>query len=132
MRIECYVDAACVFVFVENFFPGLSAIGGAENPALRVRAVWMSQRRYEHDVRIRRIDDDLADGARIAQPNILPGLAAIQGSINSVAVGNVSADAGLSRANVQYVVVGTCHRDAPECRRSFFVENWRPCRRAVG
>src|SRR5581483_4055091 len=62
--IEGDVDAAGVFVLVKNLLPGLASVGGAENAALGIRAVGMSQRSDKHDIGIRGVDDHLADGAR--------------------------------------------------------------------
>ena len=63
MRIESNVDAAGIFVFVQNFFPGLAAVGRAEDSALRVRTVRMPERRHKNDVRIGGINNYFADGA---------------------------------------------------------------------
>ena len=41
-RIEENVRGAGVLVFIENFLPGLSAVGGAEDAALRVWSVGMA------------------------------------------------------------------------------------------
>src|SRR5579864_1357862 len=76
VRIEGNVYSAGVLILVENFLPGLSSIGCAENAALRVGSKGMPQRRHEGNVGIRGIDDHLADRARITQANVLPRLSA--------------------------------------------------------
>ena len=123
MRIEGDVDAARVFVFVENFLPGLAAVGGAEDAALGVRAVRMAESRDESDVGIGGIDNDFADGARIVQANVLPGLAAVERLVNAVAVRNVAANAGFAGPHIKDVVV----RSSPlRCCRS---RTCLPCRK---
>ena len=77
MRIESYVDASGVLIFVENFLPGLAAVSRAENAAFGVRSVGMAESGHENDIRIVGIDDDFADGAAVVQANVLPGLAAV-------------------------------------------------------
>ncbi len=101
MRIESHVDAASVFVLVQNFLPGLTAVGRAEDAALRVRTIGMAEGRNKCNVRIRGIHDDFADGARVAQSHVLPGLAAIQRLVHAVAVRDVAANAGLARPHVE-------------------------------
>ena len=133
MRIEGDVDAARVFVFVENFLPGLAAIGRAENAALCVRAIGMPQRRHENDVGIRRIDDDFADRARIPQANVLPGLAAIERLVNAVAVRDVAANAGFARSDVEDVRDSSSHTAMlPIADVPSLIENRGPSHRAVG
>ena len=61
------------------------AITGAEDSALIVRRVEMTDRGYEHDVGIFRIDRDLADVVRVLQPEIRPGLSRVGGLIHPVA-----------------------------------------------
>src|SRR5277367_860705 len=97
MWIEGHIDTARVLVLIENFLPGLAPVNRPENSTLSVRPVHMSQRRHKRNIRIRRINNDLADGARIFQPNVLPGLAAIQRFVNSISVRDIAANARLSR-----------------------------------
>src|SRR5512132_2769459 len=89
--VEDDVDGARVLVLVENLLPRLAAVGGAEDAAFRVRAEGVADRRDQHDVRITRVDDDRADLARVLQPDVVPGLAAVGRFIYAVAVGVVAA-----------------------------------------
>ena len=132
VRIEGHVDASGVLIFVENFLPGLAAIGRAENTALGVRSVGMAERGHENDVRIVGIDDDFADGAAVAQANVLPGLASVERFVNSIAVRDVSANAGLACTHVNRVVIGVGHGEAANGSTSLFIENRRPGHGAVG
>ncbi len=71
------VGAAGVFIFIENFFEGFSAIEGAENAALCVRPVGMALHRNKHTVWIPRIDDDGRDLLGIAQTEVRPGFSRV-------------------------------------------------------
>ena len=123
MRIEGYIDAAGVFVFVENLLPCLSAVGRAEDAAFGVRPVGMPQGRDEGDIGIRRINNDLADRARIVQANVLPGLAAVQRLVDTIAVRDVAANAGFARPHVQDIVIGTRHCNAADGGGALFVKD---------
>ncbi len=105
VRIEGHVDASGILILIKNFFPGLAAIERAKNAAFGVRPVGMAEGRHKNDVWIVGIDDDFADGAGIAQANVLPGLARVERLVNAVAMRNVAADAGFARAHVNRVVV---------------------------
>src|SRR5271167_336616 len=59
--IEDEIHAACVFVFVEDFLKGLTAVEGTEDAALGVRAVGMALDGDEEAIGILGIDDDGCD-----------------------------------------------------------------------
>ena len=84
-RIERQVDGACVFVFVQNLLPRPAAVAGAKHAALLVGTVRMPERRHEDAIRVSRVDDDGADLPRLAQAEMLPGLARVAGFIDAVA-----------------------------------------------
>src|SRR5258708_7001614 len=124
VRVEGYVDAAGVLIFIEDLLPGLAAIGGAEDTALGVRSIGMAESSYEDYVWVAGVDDDLADGTAVAQSNVLPGLAAVEGFVDSIAVRNVAAYAGFARADVDGVAIGIGNGQAANGSASLFVENW--------
>src|SRR5258708_38823566 len=103
MWIEHHVDTACVFVHVQNFCPGLAAIGGAEDPAFRIGAEWVSQRSYENDIRIFRMNDQLSNRAAVAKSHVPPRLTAVERLINAIALCRVAANAGFAGAGVEHV-----------------------------
>src|SRR5437016_7665710 len=72
--IHAHVGAARVLVDEEHFIPGLSAVCGAEDAALRLRPVGVAQRARQHDVWIARVDFHAADTAYLIQSNQRPGL----------------------------------------------------------
>ena len=86
----------------------------------------------ERDIGIARIDDDFADGARVAQADVLPGLAAVHGLVDAVALRDVAAQAGFSRADVQNIWIGHRHGEAANGGRAFLVEDRGPGQSAVG
>src|ERR1022692_3106900 len=114
MRVESNVDASGVFVFVENFLPVLAAVDRAEDAALSVGPIGMAESSHENDIGIIRINDDFADGARVGEANILPGLARVERLVDSVALRNVAAYAGFARAHINNVVIGIGHRQAAD------------------
>ena len=65
MRIENDIDSAGVFVFRQNFRPGLAAVGGPKYSALRVWTERMTQRRHQDDVLISWIDNQRTDLAAV-------------------------------------------------------------------
>ncbi|GBD16679.1 hypothetical protein HRbin26_01582 [bacterium HR26] len=108
------VVAAGVRALVEHLLPGLAAIGRAEDAALLVGPEGMAERRHVDDVRVARVDHDLADVAGVGEPAVDPGTAGIRGLVDAIAVGDVVADAGLAGADIDDVGVGFRHRDGTD------------------
>src|SRR6267378_6757786 len=94
----------------------------------------MSQSGDERDVRIFRVDDQAADGTRVAQPGKLPGLAGVDGFVYSVSADDVAANASLSRADINNVWIGFGNRERADGRRSvlLLVEERLPVEAAIG
>src|SRR5439155_7485301 len=84
LRIEIDVDAAGAVVEVMNFLPALAAVASAEDVTFGVFAVSMPERGNEGGIRIRGVDDDFADVARVLQANVVPGLAAVVPTVDAV------------------------------------------------
>ena len=74
----------------------------------------MAKRRHKHDVGIVGIDHHLSDRPRIAQPDVLPGLSAVERLVNAIAVRDVSTNAGLACAYIHNVRIGRRHRKASD------------------
>src|SRR5437867_2420937 len=100
LRVENDVDAAGAVVEIENFFPRFAAIARAEDAALRVSAVGMAEGSDEGDIGIGRMDNDGADVAGVFQADVVPGFAAIVGTIDAITEGDVAADASFATAHV--------------------------------
>ena len=131
LRIENHVDAACVFIFGQNFCPSFAAVTCAKNSALLIRAKCMTQRRYENHILISRIDNERADLPRIFQPNIFPGFATVDGFENSSTIGRVAADGGLPRADIDDVVIRWRHCQSADRRNWCFIKKRSPSCAAV-
>jgi hypothetical protein len=58
--------------------------------------------------------DHFADVARIFQPDICPGLAAIIRTVHAIAKGNIPADAGFSGACVNHIGIRLGNRDGAD------------------
>src|SRR5713226_576478 len=126
LRIENDVDAAGAVIEVENFLPGFTAVTRAEDAALIVFAVGMAEGGDKSDIGIRRMDDHLADVARVFQTDVVPGLAAIVRTIDAVAEGDVAAYAGFARTDINYIGIGVRHRDAADRGGILLVEERIP------
>ena len=131
LRIKDDVNATGLFVLIENFLPGFSAIHAAENSPLRIRSVGVAKCRDEYDVGVVRINDDRADVPRIRQAYIRPRLSRIERFVYAVAVGNIAADASFARARINYVRVGFGNGDASNRGDRFIIENRKPRESAV-
>ncbi len=86
-----------------------------------------------HDVRVRRIDDDATDGARILEPHVRPGLAAVGALVDAVAPARALARVRLAGAHPHRE--GRRGRDghgADGHHRVHVVEDGRPRRAVVG
>ena len=112
--IEGDVDPAGVLIFIENLFPGFAAIKRTENAALGIWTVGMAKRCDENAVRVLGIDNQLADGTRIAQPDVLPGLAAVNRLVNAVPMRGVAADAAFARSYIDDVWIGRRNRQTAD------------------
>ena len=74
----------------------------------------MAKRRNQHAVGIFWIDDQLADRPRIAQADVLPGLAAVNRFVNAVTMGGVATNAPFARSDVDDVRIGRRNRQAAD------------------
>ena len=131
MGIECDINAARVLVLKQNSLPILATIAGTENSTLCIWPEWVPQRRDKDDVRILGIDNHLANGAGIAQANILPCLAAVDRFVDSITVRDVSSDAGFPRAYVNSVGVRLRNGDTADRRSALLIEDRGPRCRAI-
>ena len=125
-RVEPDVVAAGVFVLVENLLEAGAAIGGAEDAALRVGAVGVSQRGDEQAVGILRIHFDVGDHLRIAQAEVRPGFAGVGGFVHAVADREVRPDDARAAADVDDVRVGRRDRDSADGAGGLVIEQGRP------
>src|SRR5581483_11586921 len=104
-RIHRQVDGARPVAHVEHLAPAAAAVRGAEDAALRVRTERVAERRHVDDVRVLRVDADLADELGLLEPDAVPGLARVRRLVDAVAGRHVAADARRAHADVDHVGV---------------------------
>ena len=121
-RVHVDVDDAGLVVEEEDLLPGLAAVGGLEQAAFLVGAVEPAQGADVDDVGIFRMDGDAADLEGLLQAHVLPGLAAVGGLVNAVAVGDGVAWVVLAGADPDDVAVGGSHADRADGDGAFAVE----------
>ena len=102
--------AAGVLVAKEDALPGLAAIARAIDAALLVRAMRVTERGDVDEIGILRVDAHLADVARLREAAVRPGLAAVGGLVDAVAVRDVAANRRLAHADVDHVAGRTPRR----------------------
>ena len=78
------------------------------------------------------MDDQLADGARIPQADVLPGLAGIDRFVDAVALRQIAADAGFAGAGIDHVGIGRRDGKAADGRSFLLIEDGLPGGGAIG
>src|SRR6266850_4117774 len=124
--IENDVNAAGAVVEIEDFFPGLATVARTENSALGVCAVGLADGGDKNDICIRRMDDEFADMPGVLQSDVGPGLARVIRTIDAIAEGYISADAGFAGSCVNHVGIGIGDRDAADGRGGLLFEKGVP------
>src|SRR5262249_41738137 len=105
-RIKLHVRAARIFVFVENFLPALTAVGGAEDPALCTRTVGPAQHRGIDPVGIARVNGDGRNLLAFAQAKSRPCLTRVSRTIDAVADREIRAMQSFASRYVNHVGIG--------------------------
>src|SRR5260370_1325308 len=118
--------AGGAIIEVQNFLPGFAAIARAKDAALAVFAVGVAESGDKGNIGIGRMDDDLADVARVLQPDVVPGLAAVVRTIDAIAEGDVAANASLAGADVNHIRIGVGDRDAANGGGGLLIEERIP------
>src|SRR5262249_19999508 len=70
--VKGYVNRSGLFIFVEDFLPGLAAIKRVEDSTFGVWSIGMTEGGDKDPVRIARIDDDTTDVPGLAEADIRP------------------------------------------------------------
>ena len=131
MRIDGEVDRARLVVFVENLVPRFAAVGRAKNTALWIRPVCMTECRDEYVIGIVWIDPNPRNVLRVLQSDVLPRLATVGCFVHFVAIGNISAQAGLARPDVDDVGIRFRYRNRTNRCNDTLVGNWLPAHPAI-
>ncbi len=117
LRVHRQVHGACLVASEQHLVPGLSAVARFEDPAVGVRAVRITERCDVDDVGVRRMDANPADGHRLLEAHVAPGLAGIGRLVDPVTLDDVAAHRDLAHPGVDDVGVGLRDRDGAHRRR---------------
>ena len=125
--------APCTLAPGENVLPGFPAVSGAVDTTGDAGTKGVSQGGHVDEVGVGGVHPDAGDMAGVPQAKMRPGLPAVVGAVDTVAVTGVAADAGLSHAGVDHVGVGLCGGDCSDgCGVEKAVGNVLPVGTAVG
>ena len=84
-RIHRNVANACIVADLQYLVPGLAAIRGFVNAAIRVRSPEVAERGHIDNIRISRMNHHAADVAGFGEAHVLPGFATIGGFVDTIA-----------------------------------------------
>src|SRR5262249_53482527 len=110
----------------QHLLPGLAAVGGFVQPAV---AAGVPERALGGDVDhvgVARVDDDAADVLRVLQADVAPGLAAVVGAVDAVAVGDAALAVVLRGADPDDVGVLRVEGDGADGVRALVIEDGDP------
>src|SRR5439155_15723108 len=131
-RIHRDLRAAGVLVHEERALPRRAAVGRPDYAALRLRAVRGAQRECEDDLRVRGIDDDAPDAARLLETHAGPGLARVRRLVDAVANRDMTANPRLARARPNDVRIGRRDGKRADGLHRLVVEDLLPMHARVG
>ena len=97
--VDHEVDRAGALVAEEDALPAVAAVGRTEDAPLLARHPILAERRDVDNGRIGRVDADLGDAVRVAEPDVLPGGARVAAAVDAVAGQDVAANARLAGAD---------------------------------
>ncbi len=120
--VHANVDDAGLVVEVPDSFPGLAAVDGLVQAALLAGAVQPAEGADVDDVGVGGMNDDLADLERLLEAHVAPGLAAVGGLVDAVAVGNRVARVVLAGADPDDIAVRRRHAHVADGHRGLVVE----------
>ena len=130
-RVHHDVDEAGVVVDELRVGPGLAAVAGLVEAALRVGPEEVPDRGDVDDVGILGMDDHAADRLGFLQPDILEGLAGVGGLVDAGAERRALAVVGLAGADVEDVGIRLRQGEVADRRHRLLVEERRPGRAVV-
>jgi hypothetical protein len=130
--VNLKVGRTVLLVDIQHLLPSLAAVGGHKHPAFGVGTERRANRSDPHGVRVARVDDNAANLARLAQPQILPILAAVGGLVDATADGDAVARVRLACAHPNHIGVLRVECNISDRSRLLLVEQWRPSDTPVG
>ena len=123
LRIEPRINHPGLVVYEKYLGPILPAVGGFEQPTIFVRPVKPSHRTGVNDVRVLRVNQNLADLERLVQAHVLEGLARIGALVNAVTIRDGVSRVRFTAADPHNVRVRRCDRNVTNRDRALLVEN---------
>ncbi len=112
--------------------PRLAAVGGLEEAAFAAGRPQRTDRRDVHDIRVARVDDDLADVLRRRQHGARPGLARVGGLVDAGAPRRAAHIVRFARSDPHHVRVARRDSDRADGSRAYRVEHRRPAHPGIG
>src|SRR5439155_21568516 len=126
VRLEREIDRAYLVALEQHLLPRRAAVARAIDAAIRIRAVDVSERGDEHDVRSARVDDHLADLPRRLEADVPPRLAGIGRLVHAVAVGDLRSHVGLAGPDVYDIGIRRRHRNGADRGDRLGIEDRHP------
>src|SRR5262249_43695676 len=115
-RIQGEIGGAGALAAGEHVLPRPATVLRAEHAALAVGAEGVPESGNIDELRIPWIDAHARDVSRVAEAQVRPRAAAVSRAIDTVAVGDVAANAALSGADVDHVGIGRGDGDGADGR----------------
>ena len=131
-RVKGNVDAARVFIFIEDLLERAAPVRRAKNASLFIGTVRVAQDGHEQPVRIVRIDDDLRDLLTIAESQMGPGLTGVGGLVDTVAGRQVGSLETLATSYIDDVRIRQGDGDGTDRAGGLVVEDRSPDAAVVG
>ena len=125
--------ATGVLIDEQHVLPGLAAVFAAEHAAFLLRTGGAAERADEHEVFVRRMDDDRADAAGVGKSHLRPRLAGVGRLVDAVAHHVHVADRpGFTGAGPHDIRIAWRDRERTDRLRGLVVERRLPRQPAVG
>ena len=131
--IDHEIHRAGALVAKEDLRPGLAAVAGLVDPAVRRSRVRLAERSHPHHVGVGRVHPNPADGPRGLEPDGGEGLAPVRRLVHAVALDDVAPQLHLAESDVDDVGIG--RRDghgADRGRLELPIADRRPGEPAIG
>ena len=116
LGVDAHIDRARGIAPREHLLPGGPAVAGAEQTALGIWPVGVTERRDVDGIRIVRVDPHLADLPGVGEAEVAPAASAIGRAIDPVAMGDVAPDRRLAHTRVDDIGIGRRDREGPDRR----------------
>ena len=103
VRIHNEVNRTGTIITEEDFLPDRTAIGGSEYTTVCTRPERVAERRNVRSLRISRVHSNTPNRMRILQPEMVPGLSTVVGTVYPITLEHVSAELHFTHPNIDDV-----------------------------